>query len=329
MSYHARYFSTLAGNRVRCELCPHLCLIAPGKSGRCRVRINDSGQLLTTTWGEATAHAVDPIEKKPLYHVRPGSRILSIGGWSCNLTCDFCQNWHISQQQTLTQPFPPEQIVRWLDAHPDVTGVSFTYNEPLIAIEYIEDTARLLQGSGKLVALVSNGFIQPGPLEELLPWIDAWNIDLKGFREDFYKVRCGASLAPVLKTIEAVHNSRKHLEVTHLMIPDGNDSPGEFAELVDFLADVAPNIPLHISRYHPDYKCDAPPTPPEALLEARETAKTRLQFVYLGNVREPGTSDTFCPGCDARLVERSGYQVVNLLKGDTCHHCGTRLSGIF
>lgn len=268
--------------------------------------------------------AVDPIEKKPLYHFFPGSRILSTGANCCNLACRHCQNWTISQEKAPTSYCSPEDLAALARDH-DSLGVAFTYTEPLMWYEYILDVAPLLKEAGLKVVLVSNGYINPEPLEKLLPFVDAANIDLKGMRPQFYKRVCKGKLEPILDNLKRMARSGVHLEITNLIIPQENDSEEEVQALIDFVYDLGPNVPLHFSAYHPDYLMDRPATGAETLKKAFVMAREKLNHVFIGNIRIPGSSDSFCPNCGACLIERSGYGVdIRNLEAGKCTRCGAQ-----
>lgn len=280
----AKYGYLLADGRVECKLCPHHCKISEGQRGICRVRTNQSGQLYSLNYGRVAACAVDPIEKKPLFHFYPGKKILSFGSVGCNLGCSFCQNWTIAHSDPETSELTPTKAVELAaSAGPDNLGIAYTYSEPLMWYEFVLDTAPLVHDQGLKNVLVTNGYIEAEPLRELLPHLDAMNIDVKGFQEDYYGKICRGKLGPVLKTVELAAECC-HVEVTTLLVTDLNDSPGEIKKLARWLASISPEIPLHLSRYFPNYKLDKPPTPKEKLLEAYQIAKEKLEYVYLGNV---------------------------------------------
>ncbi len=326
MPVEAAHWSALPDAAVRCELCPLGCRLAPGREGPCGTRRNEAGRMVTTNYGRLVAAALDPIEKKPLYHFRPGRPILSIAAQGCNLRCRFCQNWTLSQERGgPARDVTPAAIVEMARAEGSV-GVAYTYSEPLVWFEFLRDTARLARAAGLANVIVSNGFLNCEPLLELLPLIDAANIDLKAMDDAFYRRVCRARLEPVLATIRLCRELGVHLEVTNLVIPGHNDADGQIARLVDFVADVGRDVPLHLSAYHPDYRLDAPPTPPETLRRAAAIARRRLDYVYVGNVRLRGAADTACPHCGELCVVREGYAVRNLLRdGDRCPGCGRRL----
>lgn len=284
----ASWWEPLPGGAVHCGLCPWNCRIADGALGRCRVRGNQDGRLLALTYGRVSSVALDPIEKKPLYHFHPGTTILSLGSNGCNFDCQFCQNWQISQRESeLTSLAPTAAAALAADAPARdyrCIGIAYTYSEPAIWAEYVRDTARLVHERGLVNVMVTNGYINPEPLAELLPLIDAWNIDVKAFSEDYYRNVCGGRLEPVKETVAAVQAGGAHLEVTTLIVPGHNDSPSEIDALVDWLAALSPEIPLHISRYFPNYRLTTAPTPVETLLRIRDQARRKLQYVHIGNV---------------------------------------------
>jgi pyruvate formate lyase activating enzyme len=281
----ALYYKKENDLAVQCQLCPHHCHIQNGKTGFCRTRKNEGGTLLALNYGQCTALALDPVEKKPLYHFHPGSQILSAGSWGCNLTCSFCQNWHISQGSPPWQELPPRkaaELARSLQERGNI-GLAYTYNEPSVTYEWIYETAPLIHEAGLYNVMVTNGYIEETPLQSLLPYIDAWNIDLKSWNDDFYRQICQGTISPVLRTIEkAVAVS--HVEITCLILPGINDSPDDMDSLASWLASIRPDIPLHITRYFPRYHCTLPPTPVETLKMLQRTAGQYISHVYVGNV---------------------------------------------
>ena len=321
MIKQASYWESMSDRRVVCTLCPAECTLTEGKVGLCGCRRNDNGQLLTDNYGEAVTIAVDPIEKKPLYHFYPSSDILSTGANSCNLKCRHCQNWTISQEKTRTAFVPPEQLVEIALEHRSL-GVAFTYTEPMIWYEYIVDTAPLLKAAGLKTVLVTNGYINPAPLAGLVGLIDAANVDLKGIRGDFYRRVCKGQVEPVLKNIATLAEAGVHLEITNLVIPGLNDTDRDIEDLVSFVADISNMIPLHFSAYRPDYKMDIPATPVDTLLRAQQTASEKMKYVYLGNVAVTD-GHTRCPECGHILVSREYFRarIVGLENGK-CAACG-------
>ena len=325
MPSEAKYYEKLGDGRVRCHLCPHECLIADGKAGFCRVRRNEGGTLIATTRGRAAAVAMDPVEKKPLYHFHPGARILSIGQAGCSLRCEFCQNWHLLDPGIPQDDLTPEQAVQVARREGSV-GIAYTYNEPYVGFEYVLETSQAARRAGLKNVLVTNGYYMPAPFEELAPLTDAMNIDLKSIREEFYATYCHGNVAPVQRTIETSVRKGIHVELTNLLIPGLNDSERDVTDLVDYVAGVGRDVPLHLSRYHPAHKMTLPPTPAESLKRAYLIAKAKLNYVYIGNLLGAGGSDSVCPHCGKVLVRRWGYDVrIEALKGSCCGGCGKQL----
>ena len=316
----ARYYEKKEKN-VICRLCPQNCRIEPDSYGKCRIRKNVDGTLFAEGYGHTISLTNDPIEKKPIYHFHPGKDILSIGPNGCNLSCFFCQNWTISQSSVKTRFFSPEDLIKTAKKTRSI-GIAYTYTEPLVWFEYLYDCARLAHEQGIVNVCVTNGYISPEPLDELLPHIDAMNIDLKSIRNKFYREQCGATLKPVLRTIMTA-NALCHIEITNLIITGLNDSEEDITELVEWIADVDNEIPLHLSRYFPHYQCDAPLTPLETLIKAYEIASDRLTYVYIGNARIEGTSDTKCKRCGNILISRDGYSIrISGITNHKCSNCG-------
>lgn len=312
------------GGSVRCELCPHRCLIEEGKRGICRVRENRGGILHALTYGRVAAVQVDPIEKKPLFHFHPGRHILSIGSIGCNFSCGFCQNHLLVEGASPLVPAPIPHLVRAAREGGSV-GIAYTYNEPMIWFEFVLDCAKAFREAGMANVLVTNGFVSREPLRELLPEVDAMNIDLKSMDPQFYRKHCGGMLPPVLETIRE-SASATHVEVTNLMITGENDSEDAVRAVVDYVAGVDPEIPLHLSRYHPQHRFTAAPTHPERLAAAWRIAREKLSYVYVGNYSIEGAEDTRCPGCTAMVVRRRGFRTTpDGLSGRSCASCGAPL----
>jgi len=326
MKKEARYYTKTGNDTVQCQLCPHNCRIAVGNHGICGVRENERGTLFSSIYGEVTAVAMDPIEKKPLYHFHPGSGIISIGTKGCNFKCSYCQNWNISQDLAAkTSQYTPEEIVA-LAVKNGSDGIAYTYSEPVIWFEYVMDCAAFARSQGLYNVMVTNGFINREPLDDLLNCIDAMNIDLKSFREDSYKREQKGSLSPVLKTIEHAAPSC-HVEVTTLIVTGLNDTIQEMQEIIDWIAGIDRGIPWHISRYFPNYKYDSPPTDIDFMLEVYDRALKKLDYVFCGNISGSyGRNDTLCPRCRSVVISRSGYRVMmGTLKDGACSQCGTTL----
>jgi pyruvate formate lyase activating enzyme len=331
----ARWWHLEADGRVVCELCPRSCTLVEGQEGYCGVRLNDGGSLRTAVARCASGFCVDPIEKKPLYHVLPGTEVLSFGSIGCNMGCVFCQNWGLSQAKEFSRLSisSPEEIVHMALAH-HCSGVAFTYNEPIISAEYCLEVAQACREAGLMTLAVTAGYISGPAREAFFQGMDAVNVDLKGFSDAFYRHYCGARLRPVLETLEFLsHETRVWTEITTLLIPEANDSPAELDALTAWVAgNLGQEVPLHFSAFHPDHQLlDRPPTPLSTLQQARTIArKNGLGFVYLGNVRDAEGSTTFCPGCGVAVITRAGYRITSRhLTGGACMACGTQLPGRF
>ncbi|MFH1854706.1 MAG: AmmeMemoRadiSam system radical SAM enzyme [Candidatus Omnitrophota bacterium] len=290
------FYESLYGGMVRCELCAHRCEITAGKFGICGVRKNQDGKLYTHVYGEVIASHVDPIEKKPLYHFMPGSFSYSIATMGCNFKCSFCQNWEISQALRMGEGWrvkgegyelKPEEVIREAKKN-KCKSISYTYTEPTIFFEYAYDIARLAREAGLSNIFVTNGYMTEKPLETIKPYLDAANVDLKSFCEDFYRKMCGAHLEPVLDSIKTMKRLGIWVEITTLVVTDKNDSDDEFKDIAKFIASVDPEMPWHISRFHPDFKhLESEPTPVETLKRAREIGrKAGLKYIHLGNMIE-------------------------------------------
>jgi pyruvate formate lyase activating enzyme len=299
-------------NFLRCQLCPHSCLLQRGDRGICGVRLNTGESISLTTYGIISGLALDPIEKKPLYHFYPGKQILSAGSYGCNLKCDFCQNYNISQQVETDgrKRISPRELVSRAHRAEHNIGIAYTYNEPVIWYEYVADCATLAASEGLKNVMVTNGYINRKPLSQLVKVIDAFNVDLKAFNNIFYRSYTGATLNPVLQTIKDIAASGRHLEITTLILPGLNDSEDAMRQEAEWIADNAgSHIPLHISRYFPMYRRNDPPTPEATILRLKELASDSLSYVYTGNMQEGySVTDTICPGCRFTVIKRSGYR---------------------
>ena len=323
------------GTYVQCNLCPHRCIIADGERGTCRVRENRGGRLYSMVYGNPCAVHIDPIEKKPFYHFLPTIPTFSLATAGCNLRCLYCQNWSIAQvppEQTQNMVLPPEKVI-YLAQQNEAPVIAYTYSEPTIFYEYMLATARLAQERGFRNVVISAGFINPDPLRELCAVVDAIKIDLKGYDEDFYREVCEGELGPVLEAIRTIYESNTHLEIVNLVVPTLNDSLEQLQMLARWLArELSPDVPLHFSRFHPQYKLtNLPPTPVERLERAREVAiEEGVRFVYIGNVPGHPGNNTYCPGCGQVVVVRQGFTVTEYrLEGGICGHCGEAIPGVW
>ncbi|MCE5264077.1 MAG: AmmeMemoRadiSam system radical SAM enzyme [Deltaproteobacteria bacterium] len=334
--HEALFWEKLGDKEGRCHLCAHECRISESGFGICGVRQNIQGTLFTHAYGEVIAANVDPIEKKPLYHFLPGSRIYSVATIGCNFKCGFCQNWQISQVSVAdgdtvpTRPMTPQQIVSEARRN-NCLSIAYTYTEPTIFFEYAYDTAKAAKEAGIRNVFVTNGYMTRLALEMMRPCLDAANVDLKGFSDASYRRTCKARLQPVLDTLVAMKELGIWLEVTTLVIPGENDSEEELRVIAEYLAGIDVRIPWHLSRFHPDYEFqDHVPTPMETLLKAREIGKEAgLKYIYLGNVVEEGT-DTTCERCHERIIERRYMGLKDCrLKGGRCPSCGSGIEGVW
>jgi pyruvate formate lyase activating enzyme len=334
--HEARYYEKLEHDTVRCHLCPHACVIQVDRRGICEVRENQGGRLIALSYGKAIAVHEDPIEKKPLFHVLPGSISLSVATVGCNLRCSHCQNYEISQYPHTNSRIPgdelsPEQLA---DAacQSGAQTISFTYTEPTIFMEWAQDCTAAAHGRGVRSVFVTNGYSAAQPIRDIQPHLAAANVDLKGFRDEFYQHTCKARLQPVLDTIKLMRELGIWVEVTTLLIPGLNDDPTELTQLAAFLASVDPSMPWHISRFHPDYHMlDRPATSQAAIASAREIGvQAGLQFIYAGNLPGDPAENTYCPSCHALLIERHGFRVLqNLLNQGRCPACHRPIPGIW
>ncbi|KPJ60437.1 MAG: radical SAM protein [Latescibacteria bacterium DG_63] len=331
----AMLYSREKRGMVSCNLCAHRCRIAPSKFGLCGVRQNVDGTLHTLVYGEAIASDVDPIEKKPLYHFLPGTKSYSVATIGCNFRCGFCQNWRISQATgkdssgRLGYPLMPEEIVKEAKAA-NCRSIAYTYTEPTIFFEYAYDTSRLAQKEGLLNLFVTNGYMTKEALDIIAPHLAGANVDLKSFRDDYYKKHCGAHLEPVLDAIRHMKALDIWVEITTLIIPGENSSEEELDEIAQFIVSVGREIPWHITRFHPDYQyMDYSATPIDTLRRAQEIGKRRgLRYVYLGNVLED--SHTYCYHCGELLVKRGYFHAEEcLVKEGKCPSCGTDIDGVW
>jgi len=332
-----RWWHALADGRLQCDLCPRDCRLHDGQRGACFVRINEGGEMRLTTWGRSSGFCIDPIEKKPLNHFFPGSSVLSFGTAGCNLACKFCQNWDISKSRDMdrlmdaaTPAAIAEAALRY-----GARSVAYTYNDPVIFAEYALDTAAACRARGIANVAVTAGYIHADARREFFAQMDAANVDLKAFSDDFYFRQCGAHLQPVLDTLAWIHHeSDCWLEITTLLIPGLNDSAAEIGQLADWIArELGADVPLHFTAFHPDWKLqDIAATPPATLSRARHIALERgLHHVYTGNVHDPDGGTTRCSGCGAALIVRDWYEIGRyaVTADGRCPDCGTALAGRF
>ena len=336
-TFPTTYWHRLPDGRVQCDVCPRHCRMQEGQRGLCFVRGRVGDEVVLLTYGRSSGYCVDPIEKKPLSHFYPGTSVLSFGTAGCNLACRFCQNWDISKSKemdTLADAASPEAIARAavdLGCH----SVAFTYNDPTIFLEYAIDVADACRDVGVKAVAVTAGYIDPEPRRDFYAHLDAANVDLKGFTEEFYKRVCVGHLEPVLETLEYLHHETDvWFEITTLLIPDRNDSDEELDRLTTWVAEhLGPDVPLHFTAFHPDFKMtDVPPTPPATLRRARDWGlRNGLHHVYVGNVHDVEASSTYCPGCGECVIERDWHLLGDWRLEDDgrCRGCGTPVAGRF
>jgi pyruvate formate lyase activating enzyme len=335
--FPGRWWHALDDGRIQCDLCPRDCRLHDGQRGACFVRQREGAGIVLTTYGRSSGFCIDPIEKKPLHHFYPGSTVLSFGTAGCNLACKFCQNWDISKSRemdTLMDVASPAAIAAAAAEH-GCRSVAFTYNDPVIFAEYALDTADACHARGVATVAVTAGYIGAEARQEFFSKMDAANVDLKAFTDDFYVKLCGARLQPVLDTLVAIrHGTACWLEITTLLIPGSNDSDAELEALCRWVVrELGPDVPLHFTAFHPDYKItDVAPTPAATLTRARRIGLAEgLRYVYTGNVRDREGGTTSCAGCRRPLIERDGYVIrrYDLTAAGACPHCGTLLPGRF
>ncbi|MCE5214015.1 MAG: AmmeMemoRadiSam system radical SAM enzyme [Methanobacterium sp.] len=320
------------GKALNCKICERRCIILPGKTGFCQMRENEDGKIYSLNYAAASSVAVDPIEKKPLFHFYPGSQVFSLGGVGCNFRCKHCQNWGISQaelENIPTRDMLPDDAIK-LTKEYGCKSIAWTYNEPTMWFEYTLDSAKLARKEDIKTVYVTNGYQTEESFQEIKPYLDAANIDLKGMSEKFYKEICDARLQPVLETIIRMHDARIHIEITNLMIPGYNDSDEDIKALVEFMVnEVGVEVPLHFTRFYPQYQMqDLPPTEVKYLENAHKIARDAgMKYVYIGNIPTGTGENTYCPACGELLIKRDGFQVVNnnLLKGKKCPKCGIKI----
>ena len=332
-----RHWHPLDDGRVQCDVCPRACKLHEGQRGVCFVRAREHDEIVLTTYGRSSGFCVDPIEKKPLNHFRPGSAVLSFGTAGCNLACRFCQNWDISKSKemdTLQDRAEPDTIAVAAERL-GATSVAFTYNDPVIFLEYADDVADACHARGIRTVAVTAGYVCAEPRREFFSHVDAANVDLKGFTEDFYRHVAGGSLAPVLETLEyLVHETDVWVETTTLLIPGKNDSDAEIDAMTGWVVErLGPDVPMHFTAFHPDYRMtDIPRTPAATLTRARAIARRNgVHHAYTGNVRDPEGAATRCTGCGTVVIGRAGYDLTawNLTDSGACRDCGSALAGRF
>lgn len=329
----ALYYSKIDNHKIKCELCPHNCILKNNQFGICKVRINKNGKLISQNYGVVSSIGFDPIEKKPLYHFYPGSQILSIGSLGCNLQCDFCQNWQISQTSVEdskrgNQIFRSDKIIDLALSKEKNVGIAYTYNEPTVFFEFMLEVAKKAKHNELKNVMVTNGFINQEPLNELNKYVDAYSVDLKAFNNKFFVKYTKSQLEPVKETLKNIVKAGKHLEITNLVIPGLNDNPEEFELLIKWINEnLGKDIVLHISKYYPTYKLKIEPTSIETMLELNNIANKYLDHVFLGNVLLPDSNNTSCPNCNEILLKRTGYltQKHSVNSVGDCIKCGTHV----
>jgi pyruvate formate lyase activating enzyme len=333
----ARYWHRLPDDRIQCDLCPRYCRLRDGQHGLCFVRAREGDRLVMTSWGRSSGFCRDPVEKKPLFHFLPGSSVLSFGTAGCNLACKYCQNWHISKARrtdSLATEATPADIVASALAD-GCYSVAYTYNDPVIFLEYAVDTAQACREAGLRNVAVTAGYICEEPRREFFKLMDAANVDLKAFSERFYWKLCGGHIEPVKETLEyLVHETEVWVEITTLLIPGENDSPGEIDALSSWIVEkLGPHVPLHLTAFHPAWRMQHyPETPAPILRQSRRIARENgLRFVYTGNIHDPPGQTTWCGGCGEPVIRRTGYQVGEMVldRGGHCPRCGSAVPGVF
>ncbi len=340
MAHHlvpTRYWHALDDGRIQCDVCPRACKLRKGQQGLCFVRAREEDQIVLTTWGRSSGFCIDPVEKKPLNHFLPGTPILSFGTAGCNLACKFCQNWDISKSReidTLADAATPETLAKTAKRL-GCRSVAYTYNDPIIFMEYAIDVARACRGVGVRSVAVTAGYVCDEPREEFFRYMDAANVDLKAFTEQFYKKICGGHLQPVLDTLVYLkHHTSVWFEITTLLIPGENDSDAEIDRLTGWVMEhLGPDVPVHFTAFHPDWKMrDRPHTPPKTLTRARNIALSNgLRYAYTGNVHDRAGGTTSCHVCEQPLIVRDWYTLLDwsLTEVGHCRHCGTPCAGVF
>ena len=329
----ALYYNKMDDGKIKCELCPHNCIVKKNQSGICKVRVNKNGKLISQNYGVVSSIGFDPIEKKPLYHFYPGSEILSIGSLGCNLQCEFCQNWQISQTSVEdfkrgNEIFKSDKIIDLALSKEKNVGIAYTYNEPTVFFEFMLEVAKKAKQNKLKNVMVTNGFINQKPLNELNKYIDAYSVDLKAFNNKFFIKYTKSQLEPVKETLKNIVKAGKYLEITNLVIPGLNDNPEEFELMIKWIKEnLGKDIVLHISKYYPTYKLKIEPTPVETMLELNNIANKHLDHVFLGNVLLSDGNNTHCPNCNEIIIKRTGYlsQKHSVNSVGDCTKCGTHV----
>ncbi|WP_461516802.1 AmmeMemoRadiSam system radical SAM enzyme [Porticoccus sp.] len=337
VTFPTRYWHALEDGRLQCDVCPRECRLHEGQRGLCYVRGREGDEIVLYTYGRSSGFCIDPIEKKPLNHFLPGSSVLSFGTAGCNLACKFCQNWDMSKSRemdTLADAAMPERLAETA-VELGCRSIAFTYNDPVIFLEYAIDVAKACRPLGVKTVAVSAGYINDEPRREFFPYMDAANIDLKAFSESFYHKICGGHLQNILETLEYIaHETDVWLELTTLLIPGENDSDNELDAMTRWVVEkLGADVPMHFTAFHPDWKMqNTPPTPPETLTRARQIAMGNgVRYAYTGNVHDVTGGSTFCPGCHEMVVERDWYRLGfwGVTPAGCCHACGTNIAGVF
>lgn len=321
-----KYYEKKDKNTIQCHLCPHNCILKDKHIGICRVRKNVNGRIVSLNYGEISSFAYDPIEKKPLFHFYPGSKIFSIGSIGCNLKCDFCQNWQIAHRNSKTVKLDDEDVMILAKAKGSI-GIAYTYNEPIVSYEYVYHLCKIAKDNGLKNVLVTNGYINAEPLKELLPYIDAMNIDLKSIKGDYYKNICKGKIEPVMNTIE-IASKYTHVEITNLVIEGLNSSLDEIEKISSWISQIDKSIPLHLTKYYPAYNMRLPETSYDALIKAREVAKKHLNYVYIGNVIGVD-NNTYCPNCSNMLIDRYITGKIVGIVDNKCSKCKRKINIIY
>lgn len=334
-SVEARYYTKIEGNRIICKMCPRECIVSPGKRGHCEVRENQNGIYVSLVYGRIAAHHVDPIEKKPFYHVMPGNSAFSVATAGCNVDCKFCQNWELAQRRPEdleNVAFTPQELVAYTKRC-NSKIIAFTYNEPTIQNEFVYDVASEAKAQGVKTVVISNGYINEAPMNALCNVIDAYKVDLKSFSPSYYEEVVGGRLGPVLDSLVRLKSNKIWIEIVYLTVPTLNDKPAEVNEMAKWiLSELGADVPVHFSRFYPKYKLkNLPPTPVSTLENLRKTAQDAgLHHVYLGNVPGHEGENTICPSCNKLLIGRMGYRIFqNHMQGGTCKHCGDKIAGVW